>query len=114
MFKKEETYINDLVREVNRLKKALSTLSPESDKYAQVHKHYLAMHSQLNDYMKTLIEEYTKRESLWVNAVVTLTTMSVPLIFKSFWIKAGLLFEETGSFCSQTLKWIIDSYRTKG
>lgn len=40
--------------------------------------------------------------------------LGLPLIFNSIWMYKGFKFEENGTICSQTFKWLTNGFRSKG
>lgn len=105
--------MDSLKGEAFRLRKKMTALEPDSDEYTKVFRHYIEIHEHLNEYAKTASEDLDKTFGRWIGLGVSLFTCSVPLIFRTGWFHEGLRFEETGSYCSQTLKWVLDNLRTK-
>lgn len=61
--------------------------------------------------VKATSERTDQKRALIANAITAGAELILPLIFYGVWMRRGLKFEETGTFTSQTFKWLASRFK---
>lgn len=105
--------IERLRGEVQRLETTLKDLDPSTEEYAKVHKAYLEAHKMINEYEKTFNENDSCESKKWIDLVLGIAGLLLPLGFNFIWMCWGFKFEEEGSIKSSMFKWLTSRFTTK-
>ncbi len=56
-------------------------------------------------------EAHHQKIDRWVRIGIAGAELVIPLIFSGIWMKRGFKFEETGTYTSNTFKWLFGKFR---
>lgn len=66
------------------------------------------------DFEEKAEERESENKHRKIGYVLSALGLGLPLIFNSVWMYKGFKFEENGTICSQTFKWLTNGFRSKG
>ena len=62
---------------------------------------------------KDVLQIESENKHRKIGYVLSALGLGLPLIFNSVWMFKGFKFEEKGTICSQTFKWLTNGFRSR-